>query len=164
MNAAREFLAAVCAWPEGKMFDWPLVYASAAGRAASGGSARSLACRCGATGPVRAIARSRTRPAGSPADNSTGATPRPFLTAPGWRVLVAGVSVLISGALLLQLLAGIVLIFRLSRAARPLRADWTAGAHVRVSESVAMPVTFASTILLPADCESCAKTASGNVP
>jgi beta-lactamase regulating signal transducer with metallopeptidase domain len=93
-------------------------------------------------------------PAGLPAENSTGAAPRPFLAIPGWTMLVSDVYVLISGALLLQLLAGIVLLCRLSRAARPLRANWTAGAHVRVSESVAMPVTFASTILLPADCQS----------
>jgi beta-lactamase regulating signal transducer with metallopeptidase domain len=68
--------------------------------------------------------------------------------------LVTGLYVLISGALLLRLLAGIVLVFRLSRAARLFSTDWTAGAHVRVSSSVAMPVTFASTILLPNDCAS----------
>jgi beta-lactamase regulating signal transducer with metallopeptidase domain len=92
--------------------------------------------------------------AGSLAENDAGATPPLLFAVPGWAVLVTGLYGLISGVLLLQLLTGIVVIFRLSRAARPLRADWTAGARVRVSESVAMPVTFASTILLPADCQS----------
>lgn len=93
-------------------------------------------------------------PAGSPAEKSNSATPGPLLAASDWMMLVTGLYVLISGTLLLQLLTGIVLILRLSRTARPFRADWTAGAHVRVSPSVIMPVTFASTILLPVDCET----------
>jgi beta-lactamase regulating signal transducer with metallopeptidase domain len=93
-------------------------------------------------------------PARPPAESNSGSTLRPVLAATGWVALVSGLYVLISGALLLQLLTGIVLIFRLSRAARPFNADWTAGAHVRVSESVTLPVTFASTILLPGDCQT----------
>jgi hypothetical protein len=93
-------------------------------------------------------------PGSPPVGGSMGATPRPFLAVPDWMMLFTGLYLLVSGVLMLQLLTGIVLIFRLSRTARPFRADWTVGTHVRVSESIAMPVTFASTIVLPADCQS----------
>src|SRR5262249_28378114 len=57
----------------------------------------------------------------------------------------------IGGVLLLRLVVGLVLTWRVARAARPLRAAWAAGVDVRVSDVVGVPVTFASTILLPAE-------------
>lgn len=68
-----------------------------------------------------------------------------------WRSLATGVYVLIAGVLLLRLVIGLVLTWRLARAARPVRAGWAAGVDVRVSDVVGVPVTFGSTILLPAD-------------
>src|SRR5262249_10299405 len=67
-----------------------------------------------------------------------------------WRTLAAAVYLAIAGVMLLRLFAGLLLSFRMARAARPLHEDWTGGADVRVSDAVAMPVTFGSTVLLPA--------------
>ena len=40
---------------------------------------------------------------------------------------------------------------RMARAARLIHEAWAAGVDVRTSDDVAMPVTFGSTILLPAE-------------
>ena len=69
-----------------------------------------------------------------------------------WQAWMAGAYVLIAAFMVLRLLTGIALTLRLKRAAQPLREDWTGGCDVRVSHDVAMPVTFGSIILLPADC------------
>ena len=58
----------------------------------------------------------------------------------------------VAGVLLLRLLVGLVLTWRLTRRARPVSDRWAAGADVRVSDAVGMPVTFGSTILLPPEC------------
>lgn len=68
-----------------------------------------------------------------------------------WRTLGVAVYLVIAGVMLLRLLVGMLLSFRLARAARPLQEDWVGSAHVRVSDDVAMPVTFGSTVLLPAE-------------
>jgi hypothetical protein len=68
-----------------------------------------------------------------------------------WRALATAVYALVGGMLLLRLLVGLALTWRLARAARPVRAGWTAGADVRVSGVVGVPVTFGSTILLPTE-------------
>ena len=54
----------------------------------------------------------------------------------------------VSGTLLLRLLLGLTLMWRVVRASRPLRSQW-ADVDVRVSEVVTVPVTFASIILMP---------------
>jgi beta-lactamase regulating signal transducer with metallopeptidase domain len=46
----------------------------------------------------------------------------------------------------------LALTWRLLRSGQRLDADWTAGSDVRLSATVATPVTFGSTILLPAEC------------
>jgi beta-lactamase regulating signal transducer with metallopeptidase domain len=74
---------------------------------------------------------------------------RKSISQQGW---ITVIYVLVGGTLLLRLLIGIVLTFRLIRTARPLEEPWTAGCDVRISNAVSMPVTFGSTILLPADC------------
>jgi hypothetical protein len=64
-----------------------------------------------------------------------------------WLILATGLYALIAGILLLRLTIGIVLTWRLVRASRPI-AD-APGSNVRVCDVVGVPVTFASTILLP---------------
>jgi ABC-type uncharacterized transport system substrate-binding protein len=71
-----------------------------------------------------------------------------------WISAAAGIYLVVAGMLLLRLLTGLALTWRLWRSARPLREDWTAGADVRVSDAVGMPVTIGSTILLPGDCSN----------
>jgi hypothetical protein len=70
---------------------------------------------------------------------------------PNWWGLATGLYLMIGGTMLLRLLTGLVLTWRLIRAARPAGDVWAAGVDVRVSDTVTMPVTFASTILLPAE-------------
>ncbi|HMJ31510.1 MAG TPA: M56 family metallopeptidase [Xanthobacteraceae bacterium] len=69
-----------------------------------------------------------------------------------WREVIAGIYIVVAGVLLLRLLIGLVLTWRLTRRARPVSDRWAAGADVRVSDAVGMPVTFGSTILLPPEC------------
>ena len=66
--------------------------------------------------------------------------------------MIAGIYIVVAGVLLLRLLIGLVLTWRLTRRARPVADRWAAGADVRVSDAVGMPVTFGSTILLPPEC------------
>ena len=67
-----------------------------------------------------------------------------------WRVIPAAVYLVVAAFMLLRLLTGFLLGARMARNARPIHEGW-AGAGVRTSDDVAMPVTFGSTILLPAD-------------
>jgi beta-lactamase regulating signal transducer with metallopeptidase domain len=68
-----------------------------------------------------------------------------------WRTLAAAVYLVVAGVMLLRLLTGLLLSWRMARAARPIHEGWAGGADVRVSDAVGMPVTFGSTILLPAE-------------
>jgi hypothetical protein len=68
-----------------------------------------------------------------------------------WRVIPAAVYLGVAALMLLRLLAGLLLSARMARAARPIDEGWAAGVDVRTSDDVAMPVTFGSTILLPAE-------------
>jgi hypothetical protein len=68
-----------------------------------------------------------------------------------WPTLASGLYLVVAGALLLRLLTGVVLTWRLVRAAPPIRESWTVGWDVRASDIVGMPVAFGSTILLPAE-------------
>jgi hypothetical protein len=78
------------------------------------------------------------------------APPRDAMSAAiDWRAVATGVYALVGAVLLLRLLTGIMLTWRMARAARPVGAAWAAGADVRVSDVVGVPVTFGSTILLP---------------
>jgi hypothetical protein len=67
-----------------------------------------------------------------------------------WRTLAAAVYLPVAGLMLLRLVTGLWLSWRVARAARPLHEDWTGGTDVRVSDAVATPVMFGSTVLLPA--------------
>ena len=69
-----------------------------------------------------------------------------------WLALATIVYALVAGLLLSRLAVGLYLTWRLARAAKPMRAPWTADWSVRVSSVIAGPVTFGSTILLPPQC------------
>jgi BlaR1 peptidase M56/uncharacterized protein DUF3471 len=69
-----------------------------------------------------------------------------------WLTIATGIYVLVTAVLLLRLLTGILLTWRLARAARPIGHSWAAGMDVRVSDLVVAPVTFGLTILLPPEC------------
>src|SRR5262249_25066625 len=82
------------------------------------------------------------------------AAPRPTVSVSvDWRSLISGVYALVAGVLLLRLVIGLVLTWRMARAARPIRESWTGGGDVRVSDVVGVPVTFGSTVLLPPEYE-----------
>jgi len=68
-----------------------------------------------------------------------------------WRVLPAAVYLVVAIFMLLRLLTGLLLSARMALAARPVHERWAAGVDVRASDDVAMPVTFGSTVLLPAE-------------
>jgi beta-lactamase regulating signal transducer with metallopeptidase domain len=68
-----------------------------------------------------------------------------------WWSVATAFYLFVACVMLLRLLLGLVLTWRLRHAARPVREPWTAGSDVRVSSAVSMPVTFGGTILLPAD-------------
>jgi beta-lactamase regulating signal transducer with metallopeptidase domain len=69
-----------------------------------------------------------------------------------WRQLLTAIYLLVMAAMLLRLAIGLALSWKLLRAARPIAGSWTAGARVRASVAITAPVTLASSILLPADC------------
>lgn len=58
---------------------------------------------------------------------------------------------LVGGALLLRLLLGLALSWRLASRATPVEFDWTDTLRVRISRAVTAPVTFGTIILLPPD-------------
>jgi hypothetical protein len=64
----------------------------------------------------------------------------------GWATVASGIYVMVAAVLLARLLLGIILTWRLARAARPIAEGEP---DVRVCDVVGAPVTFASTILLP---------------
>jgi BlaR1 peptidase M56/Domain of unknown function (DUF3471) len=68
-----------------------------------------------------------------------------------WRALLAAVYLVVAGVMFLRLLTGLLLCARMARAARSIHEGWAGGADVRVSDDLAMPVTFGSTVLLPAE-------------
>jgi beta-lactamase regulating signal transducer with metallopeptidase domain len=94
--------------------------------------------------PVAAAHEAAARPRAA----ATGSVARAGVD---WRTLATAVYALVAAVLLLRLLIGLALTWRLARAARPVRAGWTAGVDVRVSDLLGVPVTFGSTILLPTD-------------
>ena len=69
-----------------------------------------------------------------------------------WLAVATAVYAFVAGLLLLRLAIGIYLTWRLARAAKPMSEPWTADWSVRVSNVIAGPVTFGSTILLPSQC------------
>jgi BlaR1 peptidase M56/Domain of unknown function (DUF3471) len=74
--------------------------------------------------------------------------PGPGWSGVDWRALPAAFYLAVAGVMLSRLLSGLLLSFRIARAARPIDEGW---AGVRVSGNVATPFTFGSTVLLPAE-------------
>jgi beta-lactamase regulating signal transducer with metallopeptidase domain len=66
-----------------------------------------------------------------------------------WRAICSAIYLVVAAFLMLRLLIGTVLTWKLCRSAFPVRDDWTAGRDVRASAFVNVPVTFGSTIILP---------------
>ena len=56
---------------------------------------------------------------------------------------------LVASMLVLRLATGLMVTWRIVRDARPIRADWTRGADVRVTARILAPVTFGRVILVP---------------
>jgi beta-lactamase regulating signal transducer with metallopeptidase domain len=67
-----------------------------------------------------------------------------------WRELALLIYLSIAALLALRLLLGTLVTWKLCRLAWPVHEDWTTGRDVRASAAVNVPVTFGSTILLPA--------------
>src|SRR5580704_18207404 len=93
-----------------------------------------------------------------PADPAIFFSPASGPVAPGvrsspivdWHTICASIYWLVAAFLLLRLLIGALMTWKLCRSALPVREDWTAGRDVRASAAINVPVTFGSTILLPA--------------
>lgn len=66
-----------------------------------------------------------------------------------WNAVASSTYLLVFGLLLLRLMIGLALAWRLCRRATPIRGGWTDDHDVRASALVKAPVTFGSTILLP---------------
>jgi bla regulator protein blaR1 len=77
------------------------------------------------------------------------ATPGESHIAINWWALAMAIYACVAGLLLLRLVVGLYLTWRMVRAAQPMSEPWTADADVRVSDVIGGPVTFGSTVLLP---------------
>jgi hypothetical protein len=75
----------------------------------------------------------------------------PLAARPRWRELASFLYLAVFSALMLRLLAGLSLSWRIARAATPIREAWVGGFDVRASRRIGAPATFGSVILLPGD-------------
>ena len=89
---------------------------------------------------------------GAAAHSGESSSASPPLAAIDWPVLAMGLYLTAAGGLVLRLVIGMALTWRLKRGGRRISEDWAAGSDVRLSAGVATPVTFGTTILLPAEC------------
>jgi BlaR1 peptidase M56 len=105
----------------------------------------------GAPEPARAVVLEQPAPTHETSAQPEATGKLAVRRALDWRTAATAVYVAVGGMLLVRLFIGILLTWRLTRAARPVRAPWAAGADVRVSEAVGVPVTFGSTVLLPTE-------------
>ncbi len=77
--------------------------------------------------------------------------PAPVTPRIDWQRTITAVYLFTAALFMLRMLLGIVLTGRMRLAAEPLHAGWTHGVDVRISAALQVPVTFGSTILLPAE-------------
>jgi beta-lactamase regulating signal transducer with metallopeptidase domain len=84
----------------------------------------------------------------TPAD----AVPVPVPGEPAWRLWLMAGYLMVADAMLVRLTVGVVLSWKLLRAARPIGDAWAAGDRVRTSAAIAAPVTVGGSIVLPDDC------------
>jgi hypothetical protein len=87
--------------------------------------------------------------------NAPSAPASPSSMPPGfqvrWGELASFVYLVVFSALMLRLLSGLLLSWRIVRAATRVREDWVGHLDVRVSRCVDAPATFGSVILVPGD-------------
>jgi beta-lactamase regulating signal transducer with metallopeptidase domain len=69
-----------------------------------------------------------------------------------WRDGLTMAYVAVAWVLLLRLLFGLFLAWRLLRGATPIEAPWADGGKVRLSAAIRAPVTIGNSVLLPTDC------------
>ena len=67
-----------------------------------------------------------------------------------WGEWLTEAYVFVASAMLLRLLLGLVLSWRMLRAAHPVDADWVGGRKIRASAAICTPVTIGDNVLLPA--------------
>jgi beta-lactamase regulating signal transducer with metallopeptidase domain len=101
-----------------------------------------------ANGPVPSAPSTSAHETSAPRDATIGVVAQRGLD---WHTAATAVYLAVGAMLLVRLGIGLVLTWRLARAARPVRAPWAGGVDVRVSEVVGVPVTFGSTVLLPTE-------------
>jgi beta-lactamase regulating signal transducer with metallopeptidase domain len=85
----------------------------------------------------------------------SGVTPADAVPVPGepaWRLWLTAGYLMVAGAMLVRLTVGVVLSWKLLRAARPIGDAWATGGRVRTSAAIAAPVTVGGSIVLPDDC------------
>jgi beta-lactamase regulating signal transducer with metallopeptidase domain len=68
-----------------------------------------------------------------------------------WGEWLAKAYVFVACAMLLRLLLGLALSWRILRAARPVHAEWVAGRKISASAAIRSPVTIGDNVLLPAE-------------
>jgi beta-lactamase regulating signal transducer with metallopeptidase domain len=73
------------------------------------------------------------------------------LAAPGWRIAALLLYIAVSAALVLRLIVGLTLSWRIMRSAKRVHEQWTGQYDVRTSGRIASPATFGRVILLPGD-------------
>lgn len=86
----------------------------------------------------------------APAPNFAEVPSTPTPTIP-WRNWLQDAYYIVAAILLVRLATGLALTWRLRQRSLPINDDWTAGSAVRSSNRISVPVTFGSTILIPAD-------------
>jgi len=84
-------------------------------------------------------------------EGSVSAAPSHAGAAVNWWLVATAIYVPVAGFMLLRLVLGVHLTWRIVRSARPLREEWTADWDVRVNSDVSGPVTVGSIILVPPD-------------
>ena len=87
-----------------------------------------------------------------PSDLAMPVAARQSYAVVNWLAVATVIYLFVAGLLLLRLATGIYLTSRLVRASQPVSEPWTADWSVRVSNLIAGPVTFGTTILLPPQC------------
>jgi beta-lactamase regulating signal transducer with metallopeptidase domain len=102
--------------------------------------------------PVRAAHVSRVAPVIRTITLTTVPLQKTPTSAPfDWRTALANGYLAIATLLMLRMTIGLVLTARLWHRAAPVSEDWTEGMKVRGSGDISVPVTFGSTILIPAE-------------
>ncbi|HEY7664859.1 MAG TPA: M56 family metallopeptidase [Xanthobacteraceae bacterium] len=88
-------------------------------------------------------------PPAAPQPSAGDRRPATALAAVDWRTAATTIYLAVAATLLLRLVLGLALTWRLARRAPRLPASRSGGADLRVSAAISVPVTFGSTILLP---------------